>query len=277
MIRGPSGILAVSPPWFMPVFEPSKRRLTWPNGVYATCFSADKPDRLRGPNTGWVWGDEPASWKHEMAGLDQIPLFNRIGTKLRPPQTLLTGTPKPFAKLQALIEKAGTVLITGSSLANSANLAPTTVANMKALAATRFGQQEVLGRLLLDVPGAIFGRAKWVEIAPPEDVSGFARQRYYRRIVAVDPSPTSESGADESGIVVEGVRNSDILAVDGIPMKVVGVLADRSMRGSPREWANAAIDAYFEFDCEALVVEVNTGGEMVKELIETVARERASG
>jgi phage terminase large subunit-like protein len=83
MIRGSSGILALSPPWFMPVYEPSKRRVTWPNGVYALCYSADKPDRLRGPNTGWVWGDEPASWKHEMAALDQIPLFNRIGTKKR--------------------------------------------------------------------------------------------------------------------------------------------------------------------------------------------------
>jgi phage terminase large subunit-like protein len=103
MIRGQSGILALSPPWFMPVYEPSKRRVTWPNGIYAVCYSADKPDRLRGPNTGWVWGDEPATWKHEMAAVKQIPLFNRIGTKQRPPQTLLTGTPRPLKALEELL------------------------------------------------------------------------------------------------------------------------------------------------------------------------------
>jgi phage terminase large subunit-like protein len=67
-----------------------------------------------------------------MAALDQVPLFNRIGTKVHPPQTLLTGTPRPLKKLEALIKKPSTVLVTGSSLANAANLAPSTVANMRA-------------------------------------------------------------------------------------------------------------------------------------------------
>src|SRR5436305_8855288 len=48
-VEGQSGILAVSPPWFRPVYEPSKRRLTWPNGAIATTFSAEEPERLRGP------------------------------------------------------------------------------------------------------------------------------------------------------------------------------------------------------------------------------------
>jgi phage terminase large subunit-like protein len=122
MVRGSSGILALSPPWFMPIYQPSNRRLTWPNGVYAICYSADKPDRLRGPNVGWAWGDEPASWKHEMAAVDQLPLVLRIGTKERPPQLLLTGTPRPLKKLKELIYsdgegtvvKPGVVLRTGS-------------------------------------------------------------------------------------------------------------------------------------------------------------------
>ena len=49
MVEGPSGILAVCPPWDRPRYEPSKRRLTWPNGAVATTFTADEPDRLRGP------------------------------------------------------------------------------------------------------------------------------------------------------------------------------------------------------------------------------------
>ena len=49
LVEGQSGILAVSPPWFRPVYEPSKRRLTWPCGAIATTFSAEEPERLRGP------------------------------------------------------------------------------------------------------------------------------------------------------------------------------------------------------------------------------------
>lgn len=270
MIRGSSGILALSPPWFMPVYEPSKRRVSWPNGVYALCYSADKPDRLRGPNTGWVWGDEPASWKQEMAALDQIPLFNRIGSKARPPQTLLTGTPRPLKKLEALIKKPSTVLVTGSSLANAANLAPTTVANMRNLAGTRWGKQEVLGLLLMDVPGAIFGSAKWGRVDADPLMYGMTLDR---RIVAVDPAPTSETGSDEWGIVVEGVKNSALLGPDGMPLKRVSVLADRSAHGTPRDGARRAIEAYVEFKCDMLVCEVNSGGEMVETIIQTVAAE----
>lgn len=267
MIRGTSGILALSPPWFMPEFESSKALVRWPNGIVAHCYSADKPDRLRGPNTGWCWGDEPASWKHEMAALDQIPLFNRLGTKKHPPQTLLTGTPRPLEKLEKLLKKPGTVLVTGSSLANRANLAPATVATMKALARTRWGQQEVLGRLLMDVPGAIFASAKWGRVEIDDTAAKIAHaKRLERRIIAVDPAPTSDDGADETGVIVEGCRTEGGL-------KKVSVLADLSGRASPREWATRAIEAYREWDCDSLVVELNSGGEMVTTLIDTVARE----
>lgn len=272
MIRGSSGILALSPPWFVPTYEPSKRRVTWPNGVYALCYSADKYDRLRGPNTGWVWGDEPATWKHEMAALDQIPLFNRIGTKLCPPQTLLTGTPRPSKKLKELIEKPTTALVTGSSLSNAANLAPTTVANMRALVGTRWGKQEILGLLLLDTPGAIFSQAKWGRVLGDVDPVIYSRN-LDRVIVSVDPAPTSETGADETGIMVEGVTSSQLFDPAGVPLKKVSILRDASLRGSPREWATAAIKEYVGFSAVALVVEVNAGGEMVEMTINTVARE----
>ncbi|WP_338865543.1 terminase large subunit domain-containing protein [Myxococcus stipitatus] len=278
MIRGSSGILALSPPWFMPVYEPSKRRVTWPNGVYAICYSADKPDRLRGPNCGWAWGDEPASWKHEMAALDQLPMVLRIGTAANPPQLLLTGTPRPLRKLEALlfsdaeakVLRPGVVLRTGSSLANRANLAPSAVATMRALMNTRWGQQEVLGKLLMDVPGAIFGSARWGRVEA--DAHEYARA-LERRIVSVDPAPTSETGSDETGIIVQGVRSSPLLGTDGSPLKRVSVLKDASLRGSPREWAAAAIREYLAFGCDSLVAEVNSGGEMVETTIQTVASE----
>lgn len=55
MIEGPTGIMKVCPPTFLPVFEPSNRRLVWPNGGVAHMFSAEKPSALRGPNLDGAW------------------------------------------------------------------------------------------------------------------------------------------------------------------------------------------------------------------------------
>lgn len=58
LVEGESGILAVSPPWNRPIYEPTKRRLTWPNGAIATTYSGDSPDQLRGPQHDTVLADE---------------------------------------------------------------------------------------------------------------------------------------------------------------------------------------------------------------------------
>ena len=49
MIEGESGIIACSPPAQRPKFEPSLRRIVWPNGAQAALFSAAEPESLRGP------------------------------------------------------------------------------------------------------------------------------------------------------------------------------------------------------------------------------------
>lgn len=49
MVEGPSGLLMIAPPGKRPVFEPSKRTLTWPGGAVATLYSAGEPESLRGP------------------------------------------------------------------------------------------------------------------------------------------------------------------------------------------------------------------------------------
>ena len=67
MVEGESGILAIHPDKERPLYEPSKRRLTWPNGATATTFSADEPERLRGPQHGAAWCDEIGSWRYPEA------------------------------------------------------------------------------------------------------------------------------------------------------------------------------------------------------------------
>src|SRR6185437_16251357 len=73
MVDGESGILAISPPWFRPRYEPTRRRLTWPNGARATTFTADEPDRLRGPEHDCAWclaGETPVL----MADGSEVPI-----------------------------------------------------------------------------------------------------------------------------------------------------------------------------------------------------------
>ena len=67
MVEGASGILAISPDPERPLYEPSKRRLTWPNGAVATTYSADEPERLRGPQHDAAWCDELGAWRYPEA------------------------------------------------------------------------------------------------------------------------------------------------------------------------------------------------------------------
>ena len=71
MIEGESGIINISPHWNMPTYEPSKRKLTWPNGAFALVFSSHEPDQLRGPQFDAAWCDELASWEYPERDLGQ--------------------------------------------------------------------------------------------------------------------------------------------------------------------------------------------------------------
>ncbi|WP_415877341.1 terminase large subunit domain-containing protein [Croceicoccus marinus] len=59
MVEGESGLLAVSPPYRRPVFEPSLRRLSWPSGAQAYLYSAAEPESLRGPQHSHACGTGP--------------------------------------------------------------------------------------------------------------------------------------------------------------------------------------------------------------------------
>lgn len=81
-----------------------------------------------------------------------------------------------------------------------------------------------------------------------------------RVLVSVDPPISSEPKSDEAGIIVGGLGNDN----RGY------VLADYSCQGNPREWAERVIDAYDLHEADAIVAEVNQGGEMVANTIRSV-------
>ena len=257
MVEGPAGILARSPPWFRPTYEPSKRRLTWPNGAVAMAFSGENPEQARGPQHDFLWADELCAWSKAQELWDNLELGLRLnGPKGDPPQGLVTTTPKPTKTLKTIMAAPDTVITRGSTFENKANLS---AAALRALErkykGSRLGRQELFAEVLEDVDGAlwtlaILDRCRVSE--PPADL--------VRVVVAVDPAVTSGADSDETGIVVVGV---DVF-------QHAYVLADRSCRLGPKGWARRVIEAYEEFRADCVVAEVNNGGELVASNIQVV-------
>ena len=257
MVEGESGLLAISPPWNRPLWQPSLRRLTWPNGAIATAFSADDPEQLRGPQFDAAWADELAKWRHP-AAWDNLMFALRLGAD---PRCVATTTPRPRPWLHPILTDPATVVTRGSTRDNEANLAPGFLAEvLRRYDGTRLGRQEIDGVLLEDVPGALWP-ASLLEAAQEA-----AAPELVRIVVAVDPSGSAGGGSgkgdgsDETGIIVAG-RDAAGTA---------HVLADRSGRMSPAEWGRASIAAYREFRADRLIAERNFGGAMVGHVIATV-------
>jgi len=250
---GDSSILRVSPPWFEPHYEPSKRRLTWPNGATATIYSADEPDRLRGPQHDLAWADEVAAWRRPEAW-DNLMLGLRAGPR---PRCIVTTTPKPVRIIRDLVSRVGrdVVLTRGSTYENAPNLAPAFLAEIVSrYEGTRLGRQEIEGELLDDTPGALWQRTRIDELRVKE------APELVRVVVAVDPAATSTEGSAETGIIVAG------RGVDGHGY----VLADRSCRMRPAGWGERTLIAFDEFRGDRIVGEANNGGEMVEHVIRTI-------
>jgi predicted phage terminase large subunit-like protein len=256
MCEGPSGILAVSSPWCRPEYEPSKRRLTWPNGAVASTFSSEEADRLRGPQHDALWADELAAWNDAHSTWDMAMFGLRIGVH---PRWLVTTTPKSIKLLKELLVREGhdVVVTRGSTFANSANLAPAFLEAIKArYGGTRLGRQELEAELLSDVPGALW-QLDWL------DRERVARAPELKRIVvAIDPAVSTSEGADETGIIVAGY-DAD---------KHGYILEDLSGRYAPHEWAAKAVAAYQRHRADRIIGEVNNGGLMIEETLRMVSR-----
>ena len=247
LVEGESGILNTARPDNVPTWEPSKRRLTWPNGAVGTCFSAEEPDRLRGPQFHYAWLDEPAHYDLIEEVWDNLLLGLRLGNA---PRLVATTTPKPTPWMKNLISDPQTRISRASTYANLDNLAHTYSATvLTRFEGTRLGKQELYGELLEDVEGALWNvnlidDTRITETDTPDT--------YDRIIIGVDPAGSSRKGADETGIVVTARTDNHYY-----------VLADRSGRYTPSQWANATINAYNHYQADAIVVETNFGAEMV--------------
>jgi predicted phage terminase large subunit-like protein len=253
IVEGESGILAVSPPSERPTWEPSRRRLTWPNGAIATTYSADEPDQLRGPQHDYAWADELAAWRYPDAW-DQLLFGLRLGAD---PRAIVTTTPRPTPIIRALVSAATTHVTRGRTRDNAANLAPGFLdAIVARFEGTRLGRQELDGEILDDNPGALWKRSGI------DDARVSKAPDLRRIVVGVDPAVTSNAKSDETGIVVAG------LGYDGR----FYVLGDYSGRYSPDQWASRVVKAYRDHKADRVIAESNQGGDLVAQNIRTVDR-----
>jgi phage terminase large subunit-like protein len=248
LIEGESGLLAIHRADERPVWEPSRRRLTWPNGAIATTYSADEPDQLRGPQHDSAWVDEICAWRYPDAW-DQLQLGLRLGDD---PRVVATTTPRPTALVRSLLAAPSTVVTRGRTADNARNLAPGVVEALSArYAGTRLGRQELDGEVLDDTPGALWTRAM-ID-------SGQARNspELRRVVVALDPSVAADGGGDECGIVVAGVD------FEGRAW----VLRDGSGNLSPADWSRRAVALAEEHAADCIVAESNQGGALVEQTL----------
>jgi len=250
MIEGVSGLLAVHPPHQRPTWLPSRKRLEWSNGAVAQAFSAEDPESLRGPQFGCAWSDEMAKWRYAEAAFDMLQFGLRLGPQ---PRQLITTTPRPIALLKRLICDPTSVTTRAATRANALNLAPTFLQGVMArYAGTRLGRQELDGEIIEDRPDALWSRAMLEQCRVREAPA------LRRIVVAVDPPVSSGRRADSCGIVAAGICAAGI----------VYVLADDSVAAAtPSRWANQAIALWRKLEADALVVEINQGGEMVRAVI----------
>ena len=196
MVNGPSGLLACCPPDERPIYEPSRRRIIWPNGAIAQTFSSQKPDQLRDTQMDTAWCDETAAWEYPYDTWDQL----MFGLRLGDPKCIVTTTPRPIQLLRDLIKSDKVVLTKGTTFDNRDNLAGSFFDHIiDKYAHTNLGKQELYAELIDELPGALWTRAT-IESNRVKEAPELARI-----IIAVDPAMSSKRNSDETGIIIAGL------------------------------------------------------------------------
>lgn len=263
MVKGESGFLNVC--WKgdkthkgqhmgFPEWSPTKRTLTWANGAKVEFYSAEEPERLRGPQFSCAWADELAAWNKADETWDMLQFCLRLG---KHPRVCVTTTPKSTSLVRKLLKDPKTYVITGSTFDNAANLADTYLEAVKTqYEGTRLGRQELYAEVLTENEGAL-----WT--ADMIDACQIDRKdlpQLERVVVAVDPAVTSNVESDLTGIVVAGID------INGQGY----VLGDYTFKGSPEQWASKAIDLYHTKGASRIVYESNQGKDLIPTLFRTI-------
>ena len=251
---GESGVIAMSPPWNKPKYEPSKGLITWTNGSQLFLYSGEEPDQLRGPQFHKAWVDEWAKYQYPVETMDNLELALRLGDL---PQMVITTTPRPLAMLKEKVEesmdrKSGVIVTRGHTDENRQNLAASYIKRViDKYQGTRLGRQELSAEILDDVEGSFWTR----DIIDRNRVKLGSRLPEMMRIgLAIDPATSNTESSNETGMVVGG------RGTDGF----MYLFHDLSGQFSPKQWADRAVRNYDKMMADFIIGEKNNGGDLVE-------------
>lgn len=249
MISGPSGLTQIGHETERPVYEPSRRRVSWPNGAVGFAFSAEEPDRLRGPQFDAAWVDELAAWEQDVATFDMLQFGLRLGDA---PRLMATTTPRARALIKRLMADETCAQTRSSSDRNEVNLADGFISAIRArYGSTELARQEIDGELVDDIEGALFRLSVIDQTrltqAPVLD----------RLVIAVDPPAMARANSDACGIVAVGQSGNEAF-----------ILADETVQGIlPEAWAEKVANLADRLGADEIIAEANQGGEMVRTVL----------
>ena len=251
MVEGVSGLLTLHESFARPTWQPARRRVVWENGAVAQAFSSEDPEGLRGPQFGAAWSDELGKWRYPEETWDMLQFGLRLGDN---PRQVVTTTPRTIPLLMRLIADPSTAVSRARTADNAAHLAQGFLERVVGrYAGTALGRQELDGEMIEERSDALWRRAD-IEAARVTQAPDLKRI-----VVAVDPPGSHRSG--RCGIVVAG------LGKDGRGY----VLDDGTVAAArPAIWATCVVALYRKHQADAVVAEVNQGGDMVAAVLREV-------
>ena len=254
---GPSGLLSTIPKECLlksgdaKGYSSSLSEIRLFNGSKITGYAAQEPERLRGPQFHRAWCDELASWRYPEA-FDQLMFGLRLGDN---PQCIVTTTPKPTKIIKDLVKREDCIVTRGSTFENADNLAESALAMLKErYEGTNLGRQELYAEIIEDFDGALWTPKLIDEARIHED------KELKQIVIAVDPAVTANPNSDETGIIVCGKDfNNEYY-----------VLEDLSGVHSADKWGRIVVNAFYEWEADRVICEVNNGGDLVERLIRNI-------
>jgi len=256
---GPSGLLSIIPKECFAKsrdykgYSSSTSEIRLFNGSKISGFAAQEPDRLRGPQFHRAWCDELAAWRYPET-FDQLMFGLRLGNN---PQCVITTTPKPTKLIKELVERDDVHVTKGNTFENEENLAESALAMLKErYEGTTMGRQELYAEIVDNLEGALW-RSDMID---ETRLSANEERELTNIIVAIDPAVTANENSDETGIIVVGKdANNEYY-----------VLEDISGKYSADKWGRMAVRAYYEWEADRVVAEVNNGGDLVERLLRNI-------
>ena len=256
---GPSGLISIIP---KECYSDNKKQKGYSSSTFEIRlyndskiigYAASEPERLRGPQFHRAWCDELAAWRYPEA-FDQLMFGLRLGDN---PQCLITTTPKPTKIIKDLVAREDVAVTSGNTFENEANLADSALQMLKdRYEGTSLGRQELFAEILEDIEGALWNQQLIEEARLHKDTE----KELSQIIVAIDPAVTANENSDETGIVVVGKdQNNEYY-----------VLEDLSGRYTADKWGKIAVNAYYDWNADRIVAEVNNGGDLVERLIRNI-------